>query len=48
MGPIGHSVISAGIGARVWVLTGSPPAGVTALGVGVLKDVDHVFDYYQW
>jgi len=48
MGPIGHSAISAGIGAGVWGITGSPAAGGVALGVGVLTDVDHLFDFYQW
>ena len=48
MGPVGHSAISAGIGAGVWGVTGSPVAGGVALGVGVLTDVDHLFDYYQW
>ena len=48
MGPVGHTAISAGIGAGVWGATGSPAAGATALGVGVLIDVDHLFDYYLW
>ena len=48
MGPIGHSAISAGIGAGVWGVTGSPPAGGVALAVGVLIDVDHLFDFYRW
>ena len=48
MGPIGHSAISAGIGAGVWGVTDSPVAGGAALGVGVLTDVDHLFDVYQW
>ena len=48
MGPVGHSAISAAIGAGVWGATGSPAAGAAALGVGVLMDVDHLFDYYQW
>ena len=48
MGPVGHSAISAGIGAGVWGITGSAAAGGAALGVGVLTDVDHLFDYYQW
>ena len=48
MGPVGHSAISAGIGAGVWGATGSAAAGGVALGVGVLTDVDHLFDYYQW
>ncbi len=48
MGPVGHSAISAGIGAGVWGVTGSPAAGGAAFGVGVLTDVDHLVDYYQW
>ena len=48
MGPIGHSAISAGIGVGVWGITGSSIAGGTAFGVGVLTDVDHLFDFYQW
>ena len=48
LGPIGHSAISAVIGAGVWGATGSPSAGGLALGVGVLTDVDHLFDFYQW
>jgi hypothetical protein len=48
LGPIGHSTISAGIGVGVWGITGSTAAGVAALGVGVLTDVDHLFDFYRW
>ena len=48
MGPIGHTAISTGIGVGVWGATGSPAAGATAIGVGVLTDVDHLFDFYQW
>ena len=48
MGPVGHTTVSAGIGAAVWAATGSPAAGGAALGVGVLVDVDHLFDFYQW
>ena len=48
MGPVGHSVASAGIGVGIWGVTGSPAAGVVALGVGVLIDVDHLFDFYLW
>ena len=48
MGPVGHSAISAGIGAGVWDITDSPAAGGVALGVGVLTDVDHLFDFYRW
>ena len=48
MGPVGHCAISAGIGAGVWGITGSSAAGGAALAVGVLIDVDHLVDFYQW
>lgn len=48
MGPLGHTVISGALGVGVGAVTGSPEAGATALGVGVLMDVDHLFDFYQW
>jgi len=47
LGPVGHSAISAAIGAGVWGVTGSPAAGGVALGVGILNDVDHLFDFFQ-
>lgn len=47
MGPVGHTVISTGIGAGVWAATGSVAAGGAALAVGVLVDVDHLVDLYQ-
>ena len=48
MGPVGHTVISSAVGAVTWGVTGSPLAGGIALGVGVLIDVDHLYDFYQW
>ena len=48
MGPVGHTFISGALGVGVGAATGSPEAGATALGVGVLMDVDHLFDFYQW
>ena len=48
MGPVGHTVISGALGVGVGAATGSPVAGATALGVGVLMDVDHLFDFYEW
>ena len=48
MGPIGHTVISGALGVGVGAATGSPEAGGLALGVGVLMDLDHLYDYYQW
>lgn len=32
----------------MWGATGSPAAAGVALGVGVLIDVDHLYDYYRW
>ena len=48
MGPVGHTVISSVVGVGVGAATGSPEAGALALGVGVLMDADHLFDFYQW
>ena len=48
MGPVGHTVISGAVGVGVGAATGSPAAGGLALGVGVLLDLDHLFDFYQW
>ena len=47
MGPIGHTVISSAVAGSTWAITGSPAAAGVALGVGVLMDVDHLYDYYQ-
>ena len=47
MGPIGHAVISSAVAGGTWAITGSPAAAGVALGVGVLMDVDHLYDYYQ-
>ena len=48
MGPVGHAVISGSVGVAVGAATGSPAAGGLALGVGVLMDSDHLYDFYQW
>ena len=47
MGPIGHAVVSSAVGGGVWAATGSIAAAAVAVGVGVLMDVDHLYDYYQ-
>ena len=47
MGPIGHTVISSAVAGGTWAITGSPAAAGVALGVGVLMDLDHLFDYFQ-
>lgn len=48
MGPLGHTVVSGAVAGGVWAATGSPAAAGIALGVGVLMDVDHLYDYYRW
>ena len=48
MGPVGHTLISSALGVGVGAATGSPEAGAVALGVGVLMDMDHLVDFYQW
>ena len=48
MGPVGHATVSTIVGSGVWAGTGSLEAGALTLGVGVLMDADHLFDYYQW
>ena len=47
MGPTGHAVVSSAVGGGVWVATGSIAAAAVAVGVGILMDVDHLYDYYQ-
>ena len=47
MGPIGHTVVSTGIGGGIWIATDSGEAVALAVGVGVLMDLDHLYDYYQ-
>jgi len=47
MGPIGHTVISSVLGAAIWFATDSVEAAGVAVGVGVLMDVDHLYDCYQ-
>lgn len=47
MGPIGHTVVSAGVGAIIWAATGSPIAIPVAFATGVLPDVDHLIDFFD-
>jgi len=46
--PPGHAVISLGVGAIVWAFTRNIYAVLAAPLVGVLVDLDHLVDYYQW
>ena len=48
MGPVGHTVVSVGVGAGIWTTTGSVAALPAAVAAGVLPDVDHLLDYYNW
>ena len=47
MGPVGHTVLSSALGAAIWFATESVAAAGVAVGVGVLMDVDHLYDCYQ-
>lgn len=48
MGPVGHGLVSLGIGATVWAATGSKKAVPAAVLTGVLNDTDHLYDFYRW
>ena len=48
MGPIGHTAVSGGVAGIVLATTGSTPAAGLTLAVGVLLDLDHLYDFYQW
>ena len=48
MGPVGHIAVSAAVGAVTWGITGSPSAAGAALAIGVLVDLDHLYDFYNW
>lgn len=45
MKPLGHAAISTVIAGGSYLATGSPPVALSALGIGVLVDGDHLFDY---
>jgi hypothetical protein len=45
LGPLGHTVVSVGIGTAVWTSTGSPVAIPVAFAAGVLPDIDHIIDF---
>jgi len=48
MSPAGHLLVAGTIGAAMYGTTGSWPGAVAALAAGVLPDVDHTLDYYNW
>ena len=47
MGPIGHTAVSAALGAIVWSATDEPLAIPFAVAAGVLIDADHVEDFFD-
>ena len=46
LGP--HVAVSAAAGAVLWAATGDVKTLPVAIGAGVLPDVDHLLDYYNW
>jgi hypothetical protein len=48
MRPVGHTSVATLVGGGVWAATRPLETGASTLAVGVLMDVDHVSDYYQW
>ena len=48
MKPLAHLALSAAIGGGVWAATGEINAFPSAVAAGLLCDVDHVLDYYNW
>ena len=48
MKPPGHAVISLSIGGALWVVTKSPYSLVAAFITGVMIDIDHLVEYYNW
>jgi len=47
LGPVGHTLISTALGGGIRVATDSPEAAASTVGVGVLMDLDHRYDYCQ-
>jgi len=48
MQPPGHLLVSIGVGVAIYGLTNSATASAAAAGLGVLIDLDHLFDYLLW
>ena len=48
MKPLAHLALSTAIGGGVWAATGEVNALPAAAAAGVLPDVDHFLDYYNW
>ena len=43
-----HTAASGAVGLAVWAATGEVGTLPVALAAGVLPDLDHLFDYYNW
>lgn len=43
-----HAAASGAVGLGVWAATGDAAAVPAALAAGVLPDLDHLLDYYNW
>ena len=48
LGPIGHTIVSSAVAGGVYLATKSPGAAGITVGVGVLLDLDHLFDLFRW
>ena len=46
--PVEHAAVSAAVGGVAWAATGEPAAFAASMAVGVLIDVDHLLDFYNW
>ncbi len=48
MAPAFHLVVAGGLGVVVYSATGSWQGGFAAVAAGVLPDLDHLLDYFNW
>ncbi len=48
MAPAFHLVFAGGLGVVVYSATGSWQGGFAAVAAGVLPDLDHLLDYFNW
>lgn len=48
MAPVFHLVLAGAIGVGVYGVSGSWQSGVATVASGVLPDLDHLLDYYNW
>ena len=48
MSPTLHALVAGSLGIGVYKTTGSWEGGMATLAAGVLPDVDHLLDYFNW